>query len=251
MGTVQGVHLKYVALSASSYAMLFYLAPRGGDADGTVPTWILSTLAYVTVLNALIAALFCLGQGMAILGKDEVTGEVPAWSYVLFVGFHFPTWLYTKVHSIKDRLTGVPVAHEVAPGWWVGGRYGDQLGRAWAGVVDLTCEFPERCKLSAPDSYHLLRCWDGVPPHPEQLEEAATFAVRQRQHGDIIVHCAHGRGRSTTVMCACLVKAGLFKTWEDAFDAVKAKRKVAKLNRHMRAALTSWQQGHSKSTSCH
>ena len=29
---------------------------------------------------------------------------------------------------------------------------------------------------------------------------------------------AHGRGRSTTVMCACLVKADLYPTWEAAFE---------------------------------
>lgn len=32
-------------------------------------------------------------RGMAILGKDDLTGEVPAWSYAVFVGFHLPTWL--------------------------------------------------------------------------------------------------------------------------------------------------------------
>merc|ERR1711957_740274 len=59
--------------------------------------------------------------------------------------------------------------------------------------------------------------------------------------GDGLVHCAHGRGRSTTVMCACLVKFGLYPNWEAALEAIKKRRRVAKLNRAMRAALTAWQ----------
>ena len=77
---------------------------------------------------------------------------------------------------------------------------------------------------------------------PEKIEEAATFAVEARKKGDVLVHCAHGRGRSTTLMCAALVKAGLFATWEDAFEkGIKPGRSVCKLNRRMRNALAEWQ----------
>lgn len=238
------MYLKYVAVSTASYGLLYYLAPQDPnaiEAEGAPPLWLLSSLAYVSVVNAVIAVLFRLEKGMCVLGKDGATGEVPAWSYLLFAGFHLPTWLYTRMRHLQDRLLGVAPADEVAPGWWLGGRYGGELGRRWAGVVDLTCEFPEGCAMATPDAYLLVRCWDGVPPSPGQLEEAAAFAVRRRAEGDIMVHCAHGRGRSTTVMCACLVKAGLFKRWEDAFDAIKARRRVVKLNRRMRAALGAWQ----------
>lgn len=105
---------------------------------------------------------------------------------------------------MKDGFTGVNVAGEVAPGSWIAGLYGGKIGRAWAGIVDLTCEFPEGCAGSRPDSYLLVRCWDGVPPTADQLEQAASFATRQSMHADVIVHCAHGRGRSTAMLCACL-----------------------------------------------
>jgi protein-tyrosine phosphatase len=88
----------------------------------------------------------------------------------------------------------------------------------------------------------LLPTWDGVPATPEQLEAAATFAAAARQHGDVLVHCAHGRGRSTTVMCACLVKAGLFPSWQEAFEVgIKPQRSVCKLNSMMKKNLTEWQ----------
>lgn len=244
MPTVNGVYMKYVMASVTSYFWLWYLAPTDSVAaaeSGLLFQALLSTLAYLTALNGVIAALFLLRCGMGMLGKDGETGQVPWWSYAIFVGFHLPTWLYTRLHRAMDGVKGINVADEVVPGWWVGGRYGHELGRTWAGVVDLTCEFSETCSLMDSDSYLLLRCWDGVPPTPEQLEQAAVFAVKKRQKGHVIVHCAHGRGRSTTTLCACLVKQGLFKTWEEAYEAIREKRKVCKLNSKMRKALEGWQ----------
>ena len=55
-----------------------------------------------------------------------------------------------------------------------------------------------------------------------------------------MVHCAHGRGRSTCVMVACLVRAGVHATWRDAFEAVRTERKGVKLNGKMRRALDEW-----------
>eukprot|EP00928_Gymnodinium_smaydae_P063166 TRINITY_DN46834_c0_g1_i1.p1 TRINITY_DN46834_c0_g1~~TRINITY_DN46834_c0_g1_i1.p1 ORF type:complete len:261 (+),score=58.35 TRINITY_DN46834_c0_g1_i1:113-895(+) len=251
MGAVHGVYLKYVAMGCGSYVALFALAPTdptslvAADADApgaaAAPCWLLSGLAYMCALNLLIAVLFKLEWGMALLGKCEKSGEVPLWSYIMFAGFHFPTWAYTKVTGMKDKSLNIAVADEVAPGWWLGGRYAGALGKKWAGIVDLTCEFPEGCVGASSDAYLLLRCWDGVPPMVEQLERAADFAARQRAAGEIIVHCAHGRGRSTTVMCACLVRAGLYKTWEEAFEGIRQKRKVVKLNKRMREVLTAWE----------
>eukprot|EP00965_Chrysotila_dentata_P250471 6209468-Pleurochrysis_carterae.AAC.5 len=57
-----------------------------------------------------------------------------------------------------------------------------------------------------------------------------------------MVHCAHGKGRSTTVMAACLVRAGYYSTWLEAFEAIKKKRPVVSLNKKMRRALSAWQQ---------
>jgi len=221
MGAVHGVYAKYVGLSVGSLGTFLCLKPEE-VAHAELPLLcVLVSLLYASCLNAVIAALFRLESCMGILGKDESTGAVPAWSYVLFAPFHLPTFLYTAASRQRDVVTGVSVADEVAAGWWLGGRYASELRRQWSGIIDLTCEFPERCAGSeGPGSYLLLRCWDGVPPTPQQLEEAASFALRRRPKGDVVVHCAHGRGRSTTVMCACLVKAGLFESWPEAFDAI-------------------------------
>lgn len=271
MGAVHGVYLKYVGLSAASYAGYSYLVANGDVADlmmksggfrnlltttvsnGSITGFELSPsilklgaaaiLKYSSMLNGLIAILFKLEVGMGMIGKDSQTGQIPFWSYLLYFPFHLPSILYTRVHGNNDRKKKVvvPVASEVQPGWWVGGTYSKQLDKDWGGIVDLTVEFTEGC-FDRSKSYHLCASWDGVPPTPEKMEEAANYAVEARKKGDVLIHCAHGRGRSTTLMCAALVKAGLFDTWEDAFEkGIKPGRSVCKLNRRMKEALTTWQ----------
>ncbi|KAG7360846.1 dual specificity phosphatase [Nitzschia inconspicua] len=260
MGTVHGVYLKYVGLSALSYAGYSMLSSENTSSasDGSTKT-LLKTLSavvlgYSTIVNGMIAILFKTERGMSIIGKNKTTGEIPMWSYLVFFPFHIPTLLYTHVHTRmgvyksaeskdgKAKYNPVPVASEVQKGWWVGGCYGHELGKEWGGVVDLTVEFPESCRTST--KYYLSApTWDGVPLGPEDLEAAAVFAVEARKEGDVLIHCAHGRGRSTTVMCACLVKAGLYDNWKEAFEkGIKPFRSVCKLNKRMQESLTAWQE---------
>ena len=303
MGTVHGVYLKYVGLSALSYAGYSLLAREttSETADGTassttttyismlematrlihpilsstfyyttsnnassnassittfrdydnVTTLILQTipaciLGYSTVLNGVIALLFKLEIGMKYIGKNRTNGQIPLWSQIIYFPFHIPTRLYTYLHSLQDQQKHIPVASEVQPGWYVGGCYGHKLHHPtkWAGVIDLTVEFPETT-IHHTDTYLSIPTWDGIPASPEQLEIGANFALAAHENSpgrDILIHCAHGRGRSTTMMCAALVKVGLFPTWEEAFEkGIKPGRSVCKLNRRMKQNLTEWQ----------
>lgn len=295
MGAVHGVYLKYVGLSAISFAgyhMMMgnvgpmdplplsstdrlLLATSSGISDGSggamMPLLRIGTsyvLGYSALLNGGIAAMFKLRRGMSLIGKDRRRGTIPLWSYALFFPFHIPTYAYTWIHTKlgkmkpfskdseaksrgKAKKVPVPVASEVQPGWWVGGCYANRLKKEWAGVVDLTVEFPERCRHHTM-RYLCLPTWDGVPCSPEQLEDAAIFCVQAREdwtrekgaegEPNILIHCAHGRGRSTTVMCAALVKMGLFANWEEALEkGIRPGRPVCKLNKMMRKNLTEWQ----------
>jgi len=242
MGAVHGVYLKYVGMSALSYAGYAYTISNGGDASEiAATTGAAMILKYSAILHGTIAFLFKAERGMGIIGKNSSTGKIPIWSYFTFFPFHLPTRLYTYVHTKFSGSSKVPVATEVQPGWWVGGCYSHELNKDWGGVIDLTVEFPETC-INHTQEYLLVMSWDGVPAEPIRLEEAAKFAVEARKKGDVLIHCAHGRGRSTTVMCAALVKAGLYPTWEEAFEqGIKPNRPVCKLNRRMRNNLTEWQ----------
>jgi protein-tyrosine phosphatase len=291
MGTVHGVYLKYVGLSAVSFAgysffardndgqmipvsrlltavgtgsaaSLGHLLSARGEAIPLDPSRVsfwkalpALVLGYSTVLNGLLATFFKMEVFMGLIGKNRKTGQIPTLSYVVFFPFHVPTRLYTFVHTRLStykvkRPDGtiareiVPVASECQPGWWVGGCYAHELNKEWAVIIDLTVEFPESC-IQHTEAYLSIPTWDGVPATPAQLEAAAHFAVTEKaahDNGHVLVHCAHGRGRSTTVMCACLVKAGLFPNWEEAFEkGIKPARSVCKLNRRMRQNLTEWQ----------
>lgn len=297
MGAVHGVYLKYVGLSAVSFAGFQLVMGNIGPMDpipitssdrplmatssdsgsSIMPLLRLSTasvLGYSTLLNGTIAVLFKLRRGMSLIGKDRQRGTIPMWSYALFFPFHIPTYAYTYVHTRCGTMTPypkdhdgqsetpkqklpkvpVPVASEVQPGWWVGGCYANELNKEWAAVIDLTVEFPEACRPHAL-RYLCLPTWDGVPCSPEQLEQAANLCVdareewaRLREKGKvkgephILIHCAHGRGRSTTVMCAALVKMGMFANYEDALEkGIRPGRPVCKLNKMMRANLAEWQ----------
>ena len=273
MGAVHGVYLKYVGMSALSYAGYAYLIGNGGDSSTESGRNLLirerdsfqhlirvgaGILKYSAIVNGTIAILFKMERGMDLVGKDPKRGTIPFWSYIIFFPFHIPTIVYTHIHTkisthtMKDYSTGnsekesVPVATEVQPGWWVGGCYSNELKKKWAGIIDLTVEFPESC-INHTEDYLLVSCWDGVPPDIARLEEAANFAHRARKKGHVLVHCAHGRGRSTTVMCAALVRAGLYQTWQEAFEkGIKPARPVCKLNRRMRDTLTEWQNEYGK-----
>jgi len=259
MGAVHGVYLKYVGISALSFVGYNMLSPDGSLTDsssssgsenkaanqamimGMLPSLI---LGYSAIVNGLIAILFKSERAMFIIGKNKTDGTIPLWSYLVYFPFHIPTLAYTHIHTWSGKAIHkppVPVATEVQPGWWVGGCYGHELDKDWGGVVDLTVEFRETC-IDRTKSYLGAPTWDGVPLDPAGLEAAAIFAVEAKKDGDVIVHCAHGRGRSTTVMCACLVKAGLYDNWKDAFEkGIKPQRLVCKLNKRMRENLTAWQ----------
>lgn len=260
MGAVHGVYLKYVGLSALSYLGCRLLQPETTE-DAILPLLPCLLLGYASVVNGLIAFLFVTERGMMIIGKDPRTGTIPWWSYLIWCPFHVPTRLYTHLHTWYGKYLHtppVPVATEVQPGWWIGGCYGHELNKTWAAIVDLTVEFSETCCASTTtttqqqqaqaQTYVSAPTWDGIPLAPADLERVAIFAVAAQKQkpggarGDVLVHCAHGRGRSTTVMCACLVKAGLYDHWQTAFEqGIKPHRPVCKLNTRMRENLTVWQ----------
>lgn len=262
MGAVHGVYLKYMSLSALSgygywramsrvtvdldFLALLNSNNNNNNNNATNDRLLLLAAAvcgYSTLLNGSISIGFYLKRGMGLIGKDRDSGQIPLWSYVLFAPFHIPTWLYT---FISHKIDKYPAASLVQDGWYVGGRYAHELSfpTRWAAVVDVTSEFPESCR-DRTARYLSLPAWDGVPASPADLERAAEFCVaarRARPDLPVLVHCAHGKGRSTTVMVACLVKAGKFPDWETAFArGIKPYRPCCKLNDLMKTNLAAWQ----------
>eukprot|EP00520_Triparma_pacifica_P010795 CAMPEP_0118647768 /NCGR_PEP_ID=MMETSP0785-20121206/8789_1 /TAXON_ID=91992 /ORGANISM="Bolidomonas pacifica, Strain CCMP 1866" /LENGTH=210 /DNA_ID=CAMNT_0006539897 /DNA_START=63 /DNA_END=695 /DNA_ORIENTATION=+ len=205
--------------------------------------------------------MFKLRFGCTMLLKDPTSGSIPLLSYLIWSPFHIPTILYTFIHTEMGVRHGVGYADEVMDGLWVGGRYAHKIDKkqnppsSWSVTVDLTSEFPE-LSISSTDLYINSPVWDGTPPSISEIDRCAQAissgwrgskfrkdadGVGFQGVGDVMVHCAHGRGRSCLIACAGIVKSGRADTWEEGFEIVKKGRSVCKLNKGMRKALEEWQ----------
>ena len=92
----------------------------------------------------------------------------------------------------------------------------------------------------------ILSCMH-LGPDVQLIEDGVKWLLEQRAEGrPVYVHCAHGHGRSTVVLCAALVAAGHANNFGEAFQEVKALRPRVKLNYRQRRALVEWAERRSK-----
>ncbi len=76
----------------------------------------------------------------------------------------------------------------------------------------------------------------------EQIQKGVEFALKYRAEGrPVFVHCAHGHGRSTVVLSAAMVAAGLSDDVVQAYQSIRLKRPGAHLNERQMAALKKWE----------
>eukprot|EP00891_Asterochloris_glomerata_P004794 jgi/Astpho2/4794/e_gw1.00067.240.1_t len=153
------------------------------------------------------------------------------WPYHL--GLRGKLWL-------QRRTSSEPHWTEVMEGWTIGGWPASDpwMPPGSPAIVDCTCELPRRHEQLP---YFLLPTWDTHGPDPVLIEDAVQWAAQQRRAGHpVFVHCAHGHGRSTVVLCAALVEFGIAKTFEEAFQLIQNERPRVKLNVRQRKALEDW-----------
>ncbi len=122
---------------------------------------------------------------------------------------------------------------EVVPGLWVGSW--PRGGAPDHAQLDVTAELPRRGEALR---YHCVPMLDGAAAHPEHLEQAVLQAVRWRAEGlPVLVHCAHGRGRSVAVVCGVLMAEGRADNWQFAYEIVRQARPAAHLTRAQQRML--------------
>ena len=207
-------------------------------------------LAYTCLVLNMFGILFVVKRGEAIMGKTA-TGKIPLWSLTLWWPFHVQNYALVSVVSMWRKWRHrVDYATEVSPGLYLGGLFSDQSLQTADAVIDLTCEFSERIEC---EEYLCLPVWDGNAPSVRQLNHAVHFVKsylserekkRQKERKAkppvVLVHCAFGVGRSTTVMCALMVALGLSKDVPEALKTIRKSRNIARLNGKMRRALIEW-----------
>ena len=108
-----------------------------------------------------------------------------------------------------------------------------------AAVLDMTGEFP-RNRYTTGLTYHCQPQLDLFPLTEMQIESAVNNLSRLAQSGQVYVHCKLGYTRSTTVVVAWLIRAGLADNMEQALAAVRQARPQIVLREPTIAALTRW-----------
>jgi len=127
----------------------------------------------------------------------------------------------------------------------------DALPPGVSAVLDVTAELPK--VVASEGGYLNLRVWDTHGPSPAQIDTAVGWIAEARRSGKkVFVHCAHGHGRSVTVLAAALLAQreeegggeGAESCSDASVDAVIAHiqtfRPRAKLNARQRRALEGW-----------
>ncbi|GMH36427.1 hypothetical protein BSKO_04295 [Bryopsis sp. KO-2023] len=206
---------------------------------GSLPTAVLYALGQVAATGfivSLAATDFAAKKTTGLLGKGN-TGKVGLWSCCVFWPYHLglrvKLW-WRRTHSAE------PLFHEIIPGWFLGGwpKNASSLPPGNPSVMDVTCELPRTHNVG---SYLCLPTWDTHGPTTSMIEEGVEWAFKEKESGaPIYIHCAHGHGRSATILCACLIKDGQASTMEEAIAISKAKRPKVKMNRRQRQVLQDW-----------
>ena len=87
--------------------------------------------------------------------------------------------------------------------------------------------------------HELSSCAAGVSA--DNVAKGVEFARQQRNLGRaVLVHCAHGHGRSAEVLLACMIAAGSYETHQEGMLAYQKLRAKCRLNASQRRHLEEY-----------
>lgn len=184
-------------------------------------------------------------NAVGALGKDARTGDVAPLAAVALLPYHVPVraWARLKRHLGDPEPHATAVAPGVFLGAWPSSPHELPAEESELAVLDLTAELPRRHSC---ERWLCLPTFDTNAPTVEQIQQGVEFVLANRAEGrPVLVHCAHGHGRSATVLCAALAAEGVrtkrgAKTWREAEEMCKAARPRVRINARQAEALDAW-----------
>ncbi|KAI7840365.1 hypothetical protein COHA_005909 [Chlorella ohadii] len=173
------------------------------------------------------------GRTTGLLGKSA-DGTISPLSFSLLWPYH--AGLRAKL-ALQRRVSTEPAFSQITDDYYIGAWPSEQklVPTVHPAVLDVTCELPLQV---TPPAYLNLAVWDTHAPTVAQIDQGVSWALAQRAAGrKVLVHCAHGHGRSATVLAAILIAEGLAKGPAEAEALMKAERPRVRLNKRQKAAL--------------
>jgi protein-tyrosine phosphatase len=213
------VHMKYLALrygiSACGMALAAFLAHQASFVLTAIFIWTAVALSLVTMAY--------LGLERHVFQRNVMTkrrGYIRWPAKFLLAPYLFLSWcsyrMYTKNKYLPNMIHG---------NVWLGAfprTAVANMGVSWQGVLDLTNEFPT-ATLNAPLQKY-LPVLDLTPPNGKTLVRAVRWLDNAQQQGNVLVHCALGLSRSSSVVICWLVWRGHFASIESAIRHVNSIR---------------------------
>ncbi|KAH3758248.1 Dual specificity phosphatase [Pelomyxa schiedti] len=203
-------------------------------------------LAHSTFVLLAVAAAMSTNSGHLTWKRPE-DGKIP-WLMLLL----WAPWIGAQLASLYFKrvflpFKGLPVISQIHDGLFLGGfpafiKFDDpwksQSKLPFDSVLDLTCEISSVHNFG---DYLNIPTWDCTAVLPSNIERAVSWVVAHRKAGkSVLIHCCYGVGRSATVMCAVLLRAGVCSTIEEALKYVGARRPQVKLAPYQLATLVEW-----------
>ena len=225
-------HSQVVGVAASLPGLI--LLARGRALPGIAQY----VLAHTAISGAVVAIAstraFCKATTQ-LFGKSKA-GRLS----LLALGLFLPFQAAIRAKLWYRRRVGTePLYSHVVDKLYIGGwpNEVESLPDRQAAVVDCTCELPRR----HPNPYLCVATWDTHSPSLEGYEQGVKFALQQKEEGKpILVHCAHGHGRSAAMLCAILISLGKASSIDEALAMIKKERPRVGLNKNQREGLTCW-----------
>lgn len=207
-----------------------------------VPTAVTGCLAHAAAVGLAVAV--CSSDSLSPyttwLLQKRTDGHISLASKLLFWPYH--AGLRGKLW-VQRRKSTEPLYDQVTEQLYIGGwpEQATWLPAGQPSVLDVTCELPR----THSNHYLNLPCWDTQAPNAAQIQHGVEWTIRELGEGrSCYIHCAHGHGRSATVLAAVLIATGKAKTAEEAVAVMRAARPRVRLNKPQAAALRSWIAGY-------
>lgn len=146
---------------------------------------------------------------------------------------------------VEHRLWNEDFANQAAPHLFVG-----RLPTPWdrhrvaalglEAVLNMCLEFPDL--MGVPLARHRIPVLDGTAPSVARLRDAVAWCQGHRAAGrSVLVHCAHGHGRSALVAAAVLLASGQASDPQQALEQLRAARPGVNVSPRQRAALEAYE----------